>query len=175
VLAFKDAVLRDQRARPRCTRVVVPADLREDWPAALRGAGFDPDPPTAWLAEGLLPSLTVAAEQALFGHVGDLSGGGSQLCAEYAPDTAALLDRGALRQVDGQNSTVDMGRLIQAGPRPDPATWLAARGWTVSAEPATATAARYRRDLADPRLDKLPGTPLRLGEHTAFLSAHKPA
>jgi methyltransferase (TIGR00027 family) len=175
VLAFKDAVLRDEGARARCTRVAVPADLRAGWPVALRGAGFDPGLPTAWLAEGLLPYLTAATEQALFGDVDELSAAGSRLCAEYAPDPAALLDRGALRQVRGENSTVDMGRLIQAGPRPDPAVRLAGLGWTVTAEPATATAARYGRDLADPRLEKLPGTPLRLGQHTAFLTARKAA
>ena len=58
VLAFKDSVLAGQGAVPRCDRRAVAADLRTDWPAALREAGFDPAAPTAWLAEGLFPYLT---------------------------------------------------------------------------------------------------------------------
>jgi O-methyltransferase involved in polyketide biosynthesis len=42
----------------------VPVDLRHDWPQALRDAGFDGNPPTAWLAEGLLPFLPGAAQEA---------------------------------------------------------------------------------------------------------------
>ena len=42
VLAFKDDVLAAHGATPACERVVVPADLREDWATALREAGFDP-------------------------------------------------------------------------------------------------------------------------------------
>ncbi|MGO8983078.1 MAG: class I SAM-dependent methyltransferase [Streptosporangiaceae bacterium] len=41
VLAFKEAVLRGQGAAPRCERITVPADLREDWAAAVTGAGLD--------------------------------------------------------------------------------------------------------------------------------------
>ncbi|MBQ6639487.1 MAG: class I SAM-dependent methyltransferase, partial [Saccharopolyspora sp.] len=42
MLEFKDHVL---RAQPGCERITVPVDLREDWPAALRAAGFDPAAP----------------------------------------------------------------------------------------------------------------------------------
>jgi O-methyltransferase involved in polyketide biosynthesis len=35
------------------TRVVVPIDLRDDWATALAAAGFSPEQPTAWIAEGL--------------------------------------------------------------------------------------------------------------------------
>ena len=37
VLAFKDTVLSARGAVPRCERTTVPADLREDWTAALTG------------------------------------------------------------------------------------------------------------------------------------------
>ncbi|MEN3310112.1 MAG: hypothetical protein V7603_6314 [Micromonosporaceae bacterium] len=168
VLEFKDAVLRDQDAQPRCTRLVVPVDLRGDWPVALRDAGFAADLPTAWLAEGLLHYLDAAAEQALVSHIDDLSAPGSQIGVERA-DVAGLMDRGGLRRV-GESSTVDMDQLFRTEPRPDPATWLAGRDWTVTVEPATAVAGRYHRDLVDPRL---PGPPLRIAEHTAFLSAHR--
>lgn len=49
VLAFKEPVLAARGAVPRCERIVVPADLREDWPGTLTAAGFDPTRPAAWL------------------------------------------------------------------------------------------------------------------------------
>ncbi len=57
MLGPKDEVLAAVHAAPACERVVVPCDLRDDWPAALRAAGLDPARPTAWIAEGLLVYL----------------------------------------------------------------------------------------------------------------------
>ena len=51
---------------PGCARRTVAADLREDWPAALVEAGFDPKLPTAWSAEGLLVYLPPEAQDRLF-------------------------------------------------------------------------------------------------------------
>uniref|UniRef100_UPI00056CA3C9 SAM-dependent methyltransferase n=1 Tax=Nocardia sp. CNY236 TaxID=1169152 RepID=UPI00056CA3C9 len=53
VLEFKQVVLTEHHAQPTCDRRPVTVDLREDWPAALRSAGFDPEKPAAWSAEGL--------------------------------------------------------------------------------------------------------------------------
>ena len=36
--------------------VAVPFDLRQDWPKALREAGFDADPPTAWWPRDCCPT-----------------------------------------------------------------------------------------------------------------------
>ena len=44
-------------AAPTADRRTVGIDLRDDWPTALRAAGFDPPAPTAWIAEGLLVYL----------------------------------------------------------------------------------------------------------------------
>ena len=52
VIDFKNRVLGDLGAQPTAERRTVGIDLRGDWPAALRDAGFDPGAPTAWLAEG---------------------------------------------------------------------------------------------------------------------------
>ena len=56
-------------AVPSATRREVAADLRHDWPAALRAAGFDSDVPTAWLAEGLLPFLPGEAQESMFAAI----------------------------------------------------------------------------------------------------------
>ncbi|OOK71241.1 putative S-adenosyl-L-methionine-dependent methyltransferase ML2640 [Mycobacterium kansasii] len=52
VLAYKSATLAGNGVTPSADRREVPIDLRLDWPAALRAAGFDPTARTAWLAEG---------------------------------------------------------------------------------------------------------------------------
>ena len=61
VLDFKREVLSEQGATPDAERREVAIDLREDWPQALRDSGFDPAEPSAWIAEGLLIYLPVAA------------------------------------------------------------------------------------------------------------------
>ena len=40
LFAFKEQVLAEQRASPRCDRHVVPVDLREDWPARADRCGL---------------------------------------------------------------------------------------------------------------------------------------
>jgi O-methyltransferase involved in polyketide biosynthesis len=50
--------LTEQGAQARCQRRTVAVDLRQDWPTALQQAGFNPQHPTAWLAEGLLVYLS---------------------------------------------------------------------------------------------------------------------
>src|ERR1700756_3926264 len=57
VLEYKATTLAAHNAKPSAERHEVPIDLRQDWPAALCKAGFDPSRPTAWLAEGLLMYL----------------------------------------------------------------------------------------------------------------------
>ncbi len=47
VLAFKSATLAENGVTPSADRREVAIDLRQDWPAALRAAGFDP---TQWAA-----------------------------------------------------------------------------------------------------------------------------
>lgn len=47
VVEYKTATLESAGAAPKATRRTVPIDLREDWPAALAGAGFDRTQPAA--------------------------------------------------------------------------------------------------------------------------------
>jgi methyltransferase (TIGR00027 family) len=71
------------RARPRCTRHAVTADLTSDgWPTAPGAAGFRSEVPTAWLAEGLLPYLEPEAVEVLLRQVSALSAPGSHLAAD---------------------------------------------------------------------------------------------
>jgi methyltransferase (TIGR00027 family) len=79
VLAYKQEILDRAGAAPTCARVPVAADLREDWPAILLAAGFRPDEPTVWLAEGLLFYLPEAAVRALLTSMASLSAPASVL------------------------------------------------------------------------------------------------
>ena len=83
VIAFKTAALDDLGATPKADRKTVAIDLRDDWPSALRAAGFDPARPTAWIAEGLLPYLPPDAQDRLFDNITALSAPGSRLATEH--------------------------------------------------------------------------------------------
>jgi methyltransferase (TIGR00027 family) len=157
VLAFKDEVLGDAPGggRPRCDRRTVAVDLRDDWTGALDDAGFDPSAPTAWLAEGLLPYLPEAAQEALLGAVDERSAPGSRIALEDFTDIARQLQDPAFRRVaDGIG--VDMSELLHSDDRPDPGEQLAARGWTVHRDNATDVVAGWGRTF-DPLTQRLNG------------------
>jgi methyltransferase (TIGR00027 family) len=80
VLARKQEILGETPSR--CDRRVVAADLRDDWIAPLKAAGFNPSLPTAWIAEGLFFYLGEAGVGSLLGQVASLSAGGSRLVAD---------------------------------------------------------------------------------------------
>jgi methyltransferase (TIGR00027 family) len=89
VLSYKSSTLAAHDVRPSAHRREVAIDLRQDWPSALREAGFDPAAPTAWLAEGLLMYLPADAQDRLFERVTELSAPGSRIAAETAARRAA--------------------------------------------------------------------------------------
>lgn len=80
VLAFKAETLANDH--PAARYVAVPVDLRQDWPKALRDAGFDAQEPTVWAAEGLLPYLPADAQDLLFERIHELSAPGSRIGVE---------------------------------------------------------------------------------------------
>jgi methyltransferase (TIGR00027 family) len=164
VLAFKANVLAKHGAEPATTYRAVPIDLRADWPAALREAGFDPSTPAAWSAEGLLPYLPAAGQDLLFERVTELSAAGSRIAVEaLSPNTfnAEYLERrrAHLRRVleeAGQSSDADVPETADLWfleERNDLAQWLADRGWAVTATEALTLMERYDRipegDLVD--------------------------
>jgi methyltransferase (TIGR00027 family) len=149
VLEFKNRVLDEQRARPRCERRTVASDLREDWPAALRQAGFDPGQPAAWLAEGLLPFLPDDAKDSLFTHVHELSARGSRIAAEHVDADMATLLRQPLFQNMADGFGFDLAELWPADQHYDPAGWLIGHGWAVTTDRAANVAGRYRRPPDD--------------------------
>ncbi|WP_345351075.1 class I SAM-dependent methyltransferase [Rhodococcus olei] len=134
VLEFKAEVLAAHGARPRADRRVVAVDLREDWPAALTAAGFDPDRPTAWSAEGLLPYLPGAAHDALFDRIDGLSAGGSRIAVDGFGAGMDVRRFVALRDKyfgDRPFGGMDVAALFYDDERADPDRWLTDHGWTV--------------------------------------------
>jgi methyltransferase (TIGR00027 family) len=87
MLAYKAEKLVELGATPRCDRREIPIDLREDWPAALRAAGFDAARPTLWLVEGLLVYLDEGAVAALFARLDALSAAGSVMLFDVTGST----------------------------------------------------------------------------------------
>ncbi|MER6053006.1 SAM-dependent methyltransferase [Streptomyces sp. NPDC020883] len=165
VLEFKDGVLDRLGARPRCGRHVVPVDLRDDWPAALEDAGFDRGRATVWLAEGLLPFLSAAAERLLFDRVGRLSAPGSRLAAEHLePSVLAIVEEPEYRAATRQLG-VDLVELWHFEDKEDPCRPLTSAGWEVRAVPAYEVAAAYRRELHGPMG--------RTVAHSRFLTAER--
>jgi methyltransferase (TIGR00027 family) len=82
VLAYKDGVLAERGARARCDRREVPGDLREDWPTALLEHGFDPERPTAWVAEGILFYVPEPSVHHMLDDMRRLSAPGSHLLTD---------------------------------------------------------------------------------------------
>ena len=84
VIEFKTTTLSGLGAVPGAEHRPVGIDLREDWSAALRSAGFDAGQPTAWLAEGVLIGfLPPDAEVRLLDNVTALSAADSRFAADY--------------------------------------------------------------------------------------------
>src|ERR1700757_2249450 len=73
VIEFKTTTLAALGAEPTVDLRAVPIDLRDDWPAALRQAGFDAQRPTAWVAEGLLAFLPPEAQDRMMDNITALS------------------------------------------------------------------------------------------------------
>jgi len=157
VLQFKAEILHAHHVRPAVRYVPVPIDLRQDWPTALRDAGFDSEAPTAWSAEGLLPYLPAAAQDVLFERVQLLSAPGSRFAVEaFGPDffdPEYLASRREqirrARQEAGEPEGPDVADLWYLEERADVADWLSEHGWETSAISAPALMHRYHRDIGD--------------------------
>jgi methyltransferase (TIGR00027 family) len=159
VIEFKTTTLAALGAAPTVELRTVPIDLRHDWPTALRQAGFDPEQPTAWIAEGLLAFLPPEDQDRLLDNITALSADGSRLMAEIFLNSpgAVQIMQAATRKWYEHGLDVEIDNLGYPAERNDVATYLDERDWRTVRTMA-------RQLLAD---NGLPVPPLIDGE-TAF-------
>jgi methyltransferase (TIGR00027 family) len=131
VIEFKSATIAELGAKPTADVRTVPIDLRHDWPAALRQAGFDTGRPAAWAAEGLLGFLPSEAQDRLLDDITALSADGSRLVAEvFLNSSANQRALNAATQKWRENGLdVELENLGFPGERNDVAIYLEDRGW----------------------------------------------
>ena len=152
VLEYKAATLAEHGVQPSAVLHEVPIDLRNDWPAALRKAGFDASVPTAWLAEGLLMYLPADAQDRLFVQISELSAPGSRIAAETvgvkAQDRRELMRERFQKIAEkfGMEDAIDVGDLMYHDEdRADVTEWLNGHGWTASAVTSREEMSRHGR------------------------------
>jgi methyltransferase (TIGR00027 family) len=131
VIEFKTATIAELGAEPTADVRAVPIDLRHDWPAALREAGFDTGRPAAWAAEGLLGFLPSDAQDLLLDNITALSADGSQLVAEVFLNSVANQEalNAATHKWRENGLDVELENLGFPGERHDVASYLEDRGW----------------------------------------------
>ena len=137
VVEFKRATLAEFGAAPTAELRAISIDLRDDWPAALRAAGFDPTAPSAWIAEGLFGYLPPEAQDRLLDAVTELSAPGSRLGSEAVPnqanthlESAREKMRAATAKWREHGFDLDFNELGFDGERNDVGDYLDSRGWS---------------------------------------------
>ncbi|WP_055405843.1 class I SAM-dependent methyltransferase [Mycobacterium sp. UM_11] len=169
VLEFKSNTLREHGAEPKAQLVNVAIDLRQDWPTALREAGFEPSRPAAWSAEGLVRYLPAQAQDLLFERVHSLSAQGSWLASNVPgegftdPDVVRRqredmqrMRAAAAKLVDAE--ITDFDDLWYAEERTPVDGWLRERGWDVATATFSELMARYGRRVPQGSEHAMPPT-----------------
>jgi methyltransferase (TIGR00027 family) len=136
VIEWKRSVLTGLGWVPEPSHHCVGIDLRQDWPTALRQAGFADAQPTVWIVEGLLIGyLPPEAHDKILDAITALSAAGSQLGADYVHGSRADALGENLRKLhptwNERDPEIDLSGLTFAGQHADPAEYLAERGWTI--------------------------------------------
>jgi methyltransferase (TIGR00027 family) len=156
VIEFKTTTLAGIGAQPTATRHPIPIDLRQDWPAALRAAGFDTAAPTAWLAEGLLIYLPPDAQDRLFDNITELSAPGSTIATEFVPGIVDF-DADRVREMSGSfrehGVDIDMASLVYAGQRNHVVDYLGTKSWNVEGVTRTELFGQNGLDVPPPEND----------------------
>jgi methyltransferase (TIGR00027 family) len=161
VIDFKTTTLSGLGAEPKAQLRTVAVDLRDDWPAALKAAGFDTSEPSAWIAEGLYGYLPPEAQDRLLDAVTELSAPGSRLGSEAVPNMADIdpdAARERMREATAKwrehGFDLDFSELGFEGERNDVGQYLDARGWTSVGTPMAQLLASNGFDAIPPTDDE---------------------
>ena len=175
--AVESSTLAGHGAEPACNRIAVAVDLRHDWPAALREAGFDASAPSVWSAEGLMPYLPAAAQELLFDRIHELTAPGSRVAVEALgpkfldPEFRARRRermerlRTLMAELDPGRQLPRMEELWYFEEREDVGDWFRRHGWDVTVTPSDELMAGYGRQAPKEVQDAVPGN--------LFVAAHR--
>ena len=131
VLEFKREAVAAHGATAKAERREIAIDLRDDWPQALRDSGFQPDQPSAWIAEGLLIYLPASAQEQLFTGIDALASSGSHLAVEEGrPMDHDLFQAKVEETKSADNDRAQWFQLIYNEQVAPAAQWFGDRGWT---------------------------------------------
>lgn len=140
VVAFKSDTMTELGVTPTCVRRTVAMDLRNDWATGLRAAGFDPNKPTAWSAEGLLGYLPPDAQDRLLDTITGLSAPGSRIAIDCAPPSDPAQEQRSRERMRAfsdhwreQGFHLDFSELVYIGERNEAGAYLTGHGWRVAA------------------------------------------
>ena len=140
----------------------------DDWPNALREAGWNESVPTAWLIERLLPYLSSSEHDELFRTATRLSAPNRRLAAEVYHhasshfgterldrwrDSAGVID-------DALGVDVDVTAFIKHQDASDAASWLTSHGWVTETLDSRHEMARLGRPMPADLLDVAPASSL---------------
>ena len=166
VISFKTTAMAGLGAVPTAQRRTVALDLRDDWPSALKAAGFDTSRPTAWSAEGLLVYLPPEAQDRLFDNIAALSAPGSRIATEHM-DLRKIPSDWAQKLTERSRrigSDINLAELFYTGDRNTAADYLTGHGWRVEIRTTEQAYAGNGFELPDDELASF-------GANSGYLSA----
>jgi methyltransferase (TIGR00027 family) len=146
VLTYKQDILGRAEATPACARVPVAADLRDNWPAIMLGAGLRPDRPTVWLAEGRLFHLPEAGARTLLTTMASVSAPGSVL----GTDSMAATILASKERRDWVSLYANSGAPFIFG-TDDPEGFVSSCGWRPIVHLGRDLGAYYGRPFSEPQ------------------------
>ncbi|MBA0047436.1 SAM-dependent methyltransferase [Mycobacteroides sp. LB1] len=150
LLDFKEHVLAEAGATHRTTRRQVGTFLSGPWQSDLTAAGFDPDLPTAWLAEALISHLPGPSHDALFERVIELSALGSTIATDtdgISPSGQSWADVRDALEAEAFNAS-ELMRAHTHEERTRSSEWLSGHGWLAQTTTGHELADRYGEHLS---------------------------
>jgi methyltransferase (TIGR00027 family) len=154
VLEYKEQILAETGAHPGCSRKTIAGDLTASWKDALLQAGFQPQRPSAWLLEGLLPYLPNEASAHLLDEMTSLSAPGSWLGFDAVNGVVLTFPwMQPLVTSLARHGTPWIGTMD------DPVADLAVRGWQATVTQPGEADAHYGRWPYPPLSHMMPAMP----------------
>ncbi|ANA96302.1 SAM-dependent methyltransferase [Mycobacteroides chelonae] len=150
-LTVKMKALDNAGAEPHTTQRMVLCGLGEQWQAELTLAGFDPDIPTAWLAECVVCNLPGGSHDTMFERIIEMSAPGSIIATDNDPLAPSGRTWGEAVDTVLPDALrgADYSALAHRDERTHPGDWLSGHGWLTRTYTTRELAERYGRPFGD--------------------------